>query len=250
MTVRDSVMGRIDNHYGGRDYLIQGCTMVTSHSNINIGYGDGYLTVRDCKFIKTRDYDTMWNSRLIYCREDYCSIFQGIITLENIQIETDAETTLLYAALESSYQFKRESTNDMLPMKLPKVRIKNVHFKHLSDEPVKFTLAEYGVRAEASALQYGYVWADDMLIDGVWSDQPARLLPMLENVSRTGNEDWMIKVRDYDCTITVAKDETIDPSEDLDVDMALIRLYPDADSANDATLEETLAYLGIIVGGD
>ena len=163
LTVRDSVMGRVDNHYGCRDYLIQGCTMVTSHSNINVGYGDGYLTVRDTKFIKTRDYDTMMNSRLVYCREDYCSIFQGNITLENIQIETDYETTVLYAALESSYAFKHEPGNQMLPMKLPKVRMKNIYFKHLSDQPVKLTLAEYGVRAEASALAYGHVEPDNMI---------------------------------------------------------------------------------------
>ena len=227
LTVRDSVMGRVDNHYGCRDYLIQGCTMVTSHSNINVGYGDGYLTVRDTKFIKTRDYDTMMNSRLVYCREDYCSIFQGNITLENIQIETDYETTVLYAALESSYAFKHEPGNQMLPMKLPKVRMKNIYFKHLSAQPVKLTLAEYGVRAEASALSYGTVEPADMIIDGVWSDQPARILPMLENVHLTGSEDWVIKVKNFDCRIDVAEDDTIAPSENIAFDLPLVWLLRD-----------------------
>ena len=227
LTVRDSIMGRVDNHYGCRDYLIQGCTMVTSHSNINVGYGDGYLTVRDTKFIKTADYDTMFNSRLIYCREDYCSIFQGNITLENIQIETNYETTLLYAALESSYPFMHESSNRILPMKLPKVRMKNIYFKHLSAQPVKLTLAEYGVRAEASALSYGTVEPDNVIIDGVWSDQPARILPMLENVHLTGSEEWVIKVKNFDCRIDVAEDDTIAPSENLDFDLPLVWLLKD-----------------------
>ena len=227
LTVRDSMMGRVDNHYGCRDYLIQGCTMVTSHSNINVGYGDGYLTVRDTKFIKTRDYDTMMNSRLVYCREDYCSIFQGNITLENIQIETDYETTVLYAALESSYPFRHEPGNQMLPMKLPKVRMKNIYFKHLSAQPVKLTLAEYGVRAEASALSYGNVLPDDMIIDGVWSDQPVRILPMLEHVRLTGGEDWVIKVKNFDCRIDVAEDDTIAPSENIAFDLPLVWLLRD-----------------------
>lgn len=227
LTVRDSVMGRVDNHYGCRDYLIQGCTMVTSHSNINVGYGDGFLTVRDTKFIKTRDYDTMMNSRLVYCREDYCSIFQGNITLENIQIETDYETTVLYAALESSYPFRHEPGNQMLPMKLPKVRMKNIFFKHLSAQPVKLTLAEYGVRAEASALSYGTVEPDNVIIDGVWSDQPARILPMLENVHLTGDERWVIKVKNFDCRIDVSEDDTIDPSENLAFDLERVWLLKD-----------------------
>lgn len=227
LTVRDSVMGRVDNHYGCRDFLIQGCTMVTSHSNINVGYGDGYLTVRDTKFIKTRDYDTIFNSRLIYCREDYCSIFQGNITLENIQIETFYETTLLYAAFESSYAFKHEARNRMLPMKLPKVRMKNIYFQHLSDEPVKLTLLEYGARAEASALSYGNVEPDNVIIDGVWSDQPARILPMLENVHLTGDERWVIKVKNFDCRIDVAEDDTIAPSESLAFDLERVWLLKD-----------------------
>ncbi len=241
LTVRDSVMGRVDNHYGCRDFLIQGCTMVTSHSNINVGYGDGYLTVRDTKFIKTRDYDTIFNSRLVYCREDYCSIFQGNITLENIQIETFYETTLLYAALESSYAFRHESGNVMLPMKLPKVRMKNIYFKHLTDQPVKLTLLEYGVRAEASALSYGSVEADSVIIDGVWSDQPARILPMLENVRLTGSEPWVIKVKNFDCRIDVSEDDTIAPSENLDFDLPLVYLLKDPEMYFENRISETEA---------
>lgn len=250
LTVRDSIMGRVDNHYGCRDYLIQGCTMVTSHSNINVGYGDGYLTVRDTKFIKTTDYDTMFNSRLIYCREDYCSIFQGNITLENIQIETNYETTLLYAALESSYAFKHESTNQMLPMKLPKVRMKNIFFKHLSAQPVKLTLAEYGVRAEASALSYGNVEPDNVIIDGVWSDQPARILPMLENVHLTGSEEWVIKVKNFDCRIDVAEDDTIAPSENLAFDLPLVWLLKDPELYFENKVNEALQASGAISVGE
>ncbi|MBR0218987.1 MAG: hypothetical protein IJQ33_07300 [Clostridia bacterium] len=241
LTVRDSVMGRVDNHYGCRDFLIQGCTMVTSHSNINVGYGDGYLTVRDTKFIKTRDYDTIFNSRLVYCREDYCSIFQGNITLENIQIETFYETTLLYAAFESSYAFMHESGNVMLPAKLPKVRMKNIYFKHLSPQPVKLTLLEYGARAEASALSYGSVEPDDVIIDGVWSDQPARILPMLENVHLTGNENWVIKVKNFNCRIDVAEDDTIAPSENLDCDLPLVYLLKDPETYFENRISEAEA---------
>ena len=134
---------------------------------------------------------------------------------------------MLYAALESSYAFKHEPGNQMLPMKLPKVRMKNIYFKHLSAQPVKLTLAEYGVRAEASALSYGTVEPADMIIDGVWSDQPARILPMLENVHLTGSEDWVIKVKNFDCRIDVAEDDTIAPSENIAFDLPLVWLLRD-----------------------
>ena len=230
LTVRDSTMGRIDNHYGCRDYLIEGCTMVTSHSNINVGYGDGYLTVRDTKFIKTRDYDTMHQSRIIYCREDMCAIFSGTITLENIQIETNYVTTVLYAAMERDFQYKAASTDRILPLKLPKVRMKNIYFKHYSDLPVTLTIAEYGVRAEASALTYGNVQPDDMIIDGIWSDQDARLLPMLEHVSGTQSRKWMIKAVNYNCALAIEKDASIDPTEDLDADIPLIMMVRDLEA--------------------
>ncbi len=231
LTVRDSVMGRVDNHYGGRDYLIEGCTMVTSHSNINMGFGDGYLTVRDCKFIKTRDYDTIMVSPLIHCREDMCAIFSGNITVENIQIETDYATTVLQAAFLSASNFKKAESDRILPLKLPKVRMKNIFFRHVSASPVTLTLAEYGARAEASALSYGYVEPDNMIIDGVWSDQSARILPMLEHVHRTGNERWMVMVANYDCAISVTQDSGIDPTEDLTVDTPLMRMLPDIELA-------------------
>ena len=230
VTVRNSTMGRVDNHYGCRDYLIEGCTMVTSHSNINVGYGDGYLTIRDCKFIKTRDYDTMMNSRIVYCREDMCAIFSGDITIENIQIESDYETTVLYAALESTWEFKAESTNQILPMKLPKVRMRNIYFRRAGwTEGHQFTLLEYGVNRSASAVLYGYIMADNAVIDGVYSDMEARVLPMLEHVTLTGDEPWIIKVRNYNCEVQVTKDINIDPDENMDFNLPLVMLLPDPD---------------------
>ena len=112
-------------------------------------------------------------------------------------------------------------------MKLPKVRMKNIFFQHLSDEPVKLTLLEYGARAEASALSYGNVEPDNVIIDGVWSDQPARILPMLENVHLTGDERWVIKVKNFDCRIDVAEDDTIAPSESLAFDLERVWLLKD-----------------------
>lgn len=218
LTVRDSVMGRIDNHYGCRDYLIDGCTMVTSHSNINVGYGDGYLTVRDCKFIKTRDYDTIFNSRLIYCREDYCSIFKGIITLENIQVETFYETTVLRAALVSSFQYKKAASDQILPCKLPKVRMRNIYFRHFSDNPVTLTIAEYGVSPSASALSYGSVYSDDIAIDGVYCDQAARVLPMFSRLTGTSRKTWLMKVTNYNCPLAVG-----DPATETEADLAFNR---------------------------
>lgn len=242
VTVRDSVMGRIDNHYGGRDYLIEGCTLVTSHSNINMGFGDGYLTVRDTKFIKTRDYDTILVSPLVHCREDYCAIFSGNITMENIQIEADYNVTALQAAFESNYSFKYRNNDTILPLKLPKVRMRNIWYKQIGSGSSTFTLAEYGASAGASALLYGAIAQNTMIIDGVWSNHPARLLPMLELVQRTGDEDWLIKVVNYDCAVTVEQDSSIDPSEDISIDEALTFLAVDS-NLGAATVQETLAYL-------
>ena len=226
VTVRNSIMGRIDNHYGCRDYLIEGCTMATSHSNINVGYGDGYLIVRDTRFIKTRDYDTFLQSRLINCREDFCAIFSGDIILENLHIDSEYPVTCLYAAMERTSDYLAEGTQ-ILPLKLPRVRARNIYFNGFGQNAA-FTLFAYGVPAGASALLYGNVEKGDMVWQGVWSNKPARLLPMLENVRRDGTET-LIAVTDYNCDVTVERDGDLDPLEDLTIDRRMVRLgNPDA----------------------
>ena len=128
--------------------------------------------------------------------------------------------------------------------------MKNIYFKHLSPQPVKLTLLEYGARAEASALSYGDVEPDSVIIDGVWSDQPARILPMLENVRLTGSEPWLIKVKNFDCHIDVAEDDTIAPSESLECDLPLVWLLKDPEAYLEQLIGDTYHSIGFTDGGD
>lgn len=198
LTVRDSRMGRIDNHYGCRDYLITGCTMVTSQSNINVGYGDGYLTVRDTTFIKTRDYDTFMQSRLINCREDMCAIFSGDIILENIRIQSEYLVVLVYAALESAWDFSHANQH-MLPFQLPRIRVHGVTMDALGS--ASFTLVEMGAANNASARGYGDIWAEEAEFDGVWSNVPAAVNVMTEGLQRTWDDGWDVKLLNCHCAI-------------------------------------------------
>ncbi|MDO5326583.1 MAG: hypothetical protein Q4G00_07645 [Clostridia bacterium] len=198
LTVQNSRMGRIDNHYGCRDYLITGCTMVTSQSNINVGYGDGFLIVRDTVFIKTRDYDTFMQSRLINCREDMCALFSGDIILENIRIQSEFLVVLVHAAMESTWDYAHANQH-MLPFRLPRIRVRGVVMDALGS--ASFTLAEYGAAENASARSYGDIQAGTAEFDGVWSNVPAAVNVMTENMNHTWDNGWDVKLMNCHCAI-------------------------------------------------
>ena len=134
MTYENCTLGRIDNHYGCRDYYINNCTFTTSVAAIYIGFGDGTFTIENCKFIKNSD-PTFYggsNQNCIYLRNDLCALYSGTIIARNCEIENN--TALNIRFISASYDNLNYGSHPeyILPCYFPKLIFENINTRRTS----------------------------------------------------------------------------------------------------------------------
>ena len=126
MIFKDSTLGRIDNHYGCRNYTVNNCTITSSHSTINIGYGDGQFIIDNVRFVKFADPDTVFQNHCILLRGDFCALYSGELVINNITINnySGQAINLLSGSYSDSFDFGDSAA--ILPLEFPEVKINNV----------------------------------------------------------------------------------------------------------------------------
>lgn len=133
MMYEDCVLGRIDNHYGCRDYYVNNCIFTTSVAAIYIGFGDGTFIIENCKFIKNDDasfYDGT-NQNCIYLRNDLCALYSGTIICRNIEIENNTSKSIRFIGASYDNLNYGSNTNVILPCYMPKLILENINTKKI-----------------------------------------------------------------------------------------------------------------------
>lgn len=81
-TIRDSVVNRVDNHYGCfGNWVIDGVTFTDMMSGVNLGCGDGSVHIQNCKIGTTLKTDT-----LVRARGDLPDKFRGKVYVDGMEI--------------------------------------------------------------------------------------------------------------------------------------------------------------------
>lgn len=126
IAVRDSTLGRIDNHYGCRNYTISNVTLATSHSCINIGYGDGQFVIDNVRFHKFPDPDTTASNACVMLRRDFCALYSGELVIRNVSVSnhTGSLVNLLDGRYSDTWDYG--DTSAVLPLAFPAVTIDGV----------------------------------------------------------------------------------------------------------------------------
>ena len=126
MIFKDSTLGRIDNHYGCRNYTVNNCTITSSHSTINIGYGDGQFIIDNVRFVKFQDPDTTFQNHCILLRGEFCALYSGELIINNVTINnySGQAINLLSGSYSDSFDFGDSAA--ILPLEFPEVKINNV----------------------------------------------------------------------------------------------------------------------------
>lgn len=142
MVFRDSTLGRIDNHYHCRNYTIENCTLTSSQSCINIGYGDGQVIINNVRFIKYNDPDTTLTNYCIHLRGEFCALYSGRLIIRDVYIEnhTDQTVVLLTGGYKNYYDFGDASK--ILPLAFPETMIENVTYTSDNVEIINYKVLE------------------------------------------------------------------------------------------------------------
>lgn len=135
MVYENCILGRIDNHYGCRDYYINNCIFTTSVAAIYIGFGDGTFIIENCKFIKNDDtsFYNGTDQNCIYLRNDLCALYSGTIICKNIEIENNTSKTIRFISATYDNLNYGNNTNVILPCYMPKLIFKNINTKKTSN---------------------------------------------------------------------------------------------------------------------
>ena len=143
MIFKDSTFGRVDNHYHCRNYTVTNCTFTTSHSCINIGYGDGKFVIDNVRFIKFNDPDTTFMNYCINLRGEFCALYSGELIVKNVYVEnnTDQYINMIRGSYGSYYNFS-DDPSVILPLSFPRTYIENVTYTSDQVEMFRYEITE------------------------------------------------------------------------------------------------------------
>lgn len=143
MIFKDSTLGRVDNHYHCRNYTVTNCTFTTSHSCINIGYGDGQFLIDGVRFIKFAEPDTPLFNYCINLRGEFCALYSGDLIIRNVYVEnnTGEYINIVRGSYGDYFNFS-DDPSIILPLAFPRTTIENVSYTTDNVEVVRYEVNE------------------------------------------------------------------------------------------------------------
>lgn len=158
LTIRDSYINRMDNHFGISDVLMDNCTVVGINNFANIGYGFGKVRISNCKWIIANTSSTQ-ELTFINFREDLRLTYRGSISIDNVDIYStipNASIELLKANNQYNTEYKTyiEGKNT-----ISDIVIKNVN---VDSSVHKLTLFGGYFSQTAPAMEIGKIYFDNV----------------------------------------------------------------------------------------
>lgn len=101
--------GRLDNHYGGRNYTVKNCTIIGKLAGFSLGWGDGFVKIQDSTFIHTSNSS---KASMLDFREELYQ-YTGDVIIDNVKIinYTNSAQCIPIKFVPATYDFGVYDTN-------------------------------------------------------------------------------------------------------------------------------------------
>ena len=128
-TFENLTVGRIDNHYLAKDYIVDNCTLTSSQSAIKVGYGVGQFVIKNTHWVKQYDYDTSADSTCIECRNEISALFAGELIIENCDVQYCFGTNVKFLIGNQNHNWNfGEGGSSLFEMHTPSIKINGLTF--------------------------------------------------------------------------------------------------------------------------
>lgn len=158
-TIRDCSLNRVDVHNYFRDLTIDNCKIYDW--GINLGYGTGLVTVKNCVFINYKEPD-IGGRTLLNINNTYGYVFSGTLHLENIQmVKADFDTSLVKLVYVAGYNIPRAK------LKLPNIIAKNIEIIENEPSSTKFYVYKIVGKTDFSTNEYKIEQANYCMLEHI-----------------------------------------------------------------------------------